>query len=77
MTPAPARCWLIYVTGSPISYGPSGFCNTAFGEEFLTTALAAAGRALRIRQSQHFGRGKRQLRGLRETLLAVACRSAK
>jgi subtilase family serine protease len=32
-----------YVTGSPISYGPSGFCNTAFGEEFLTTGSGSGG----------------------------------
>jgi subtilase family serine protease len=32
-----------YVTGSPIGYGPSGFCNTAFGENFLTTASGSGG----------------------------------
>ncbi len=32
-----------FVTGSPISYGPSGFCNTTFGEEFLTTASGSGG----------------------------------
>ena len=32
-----------YASGSPIGYGPSGFCNTAFGEEFLTTASGSGG----------------------------------
>ncbi len=32
------------VTGSPITYGPAGFCNTAYGEDyFLTTASGSGG----------------------------------
>jgi subtilase family serine protease len=32
-----------YVTGSPAGYGPSGFCNTTLGEEFLTTGSGSGG----------------------------------
>lgn len=32
-----------YVTGSPVSYGPSGFCNTPTGEEFLGVAGGSGG----------------------------------
>lgn len=32
-----------YVTGSPVTYGSSGFCNTTIGEEFLSTVGGSGG----------------------------------
>jgi subtilase family serine protease len=32
-----------YVTGSPVTYGRSGFCNSATGSQFLTTASGSGG----------------------------------
>ncbi|HEV1993835.1 MAG TPA: protease pro-enzyme activation domain-containing protein, partial [Candidatus Acidoferrum sp.] len=33
----------IYLSGSPITYGPSGFCNDLFGSLFLTTVAGGGG----------------------------------
>src|SRR4029077_16593796 len=32
-----------FATGSPVSYGPTGFCNTAFGRNFQGTIGASGG----------------------------------
>jgi subtilase family serine protease len=32
-----------FETGSPITYGATGFCNTSFGEEFISTASGSGG----------------------------------
>jgi subtilase family serine protease len=32
-----------FVTGSPVAYGPTGFCNTAFGRNFLGTTGGSGG----------------------------------
>ena len=32
-----------FVTGSPVTYGATGFCNTAFGSEFTTTGSGSGG----------------------------------
>jgi subtilase family serine protease len=32
-----------YVTGSPVTYGSGGFCNSATGSQFLTTASGSGG----------------------------------
>jgi len=33
----------LFVTGSPVAYGSTGFCNTSFGKNFLTTSGGSGG----------------------------------